>query len=225
MATRDPNDRTKAGPAASKGGRGGQTDSGGFRANGVDSDLGGFGGSRAVAGKTEGGNGPLGPLGGGSAVTEEYEPGSVPNFPDANAAAVVDMLSQAIPGVGATSAVYKGGKLLDGEDATFGPLGDMLGADTGPQAGFNRDRGKGASSFNPDDPRGETASDERAIPGRSFGAGTEALTGDSEDDGLGAGAEALFSDVTLQDRKKPRPVGKNASDDYMGFGTKMLLGA
>lgn len=96
---------------------------------------------------------PNAPPGGGTFTSNTYSPGAVGNFPDANAAAVADMLSNAIPGVGALNTAYKGANAVaNGKDplssSSFGPLGDALGADAGPQRGWAPDRNHGqVSSF------------------------------------------------------------------------------
>lgn len=151
---------------------------------------------------------------GGSATSWEAEPGSVQNYPNADSLTVFEkVFAPLAPGVGAGLAAAEAGKLLDDDDSTnFGDGKTVLGGDPGPQSGWQRDRGKGASSFNPNDPRG---TDSREIPGTSYGAGTQALTGDS-DETVGAGTDMLFSDVTLRDRRKAK--------NY-GAGTEMVLGA
>lgn len=188
-------DPSGAGPAATQGG--------------------GVKGGYSTSSKATDGSGlATSPLGGGTTTSWNYSPGAVQNFPDANAAAVADQLSSAIPGVGAANSVYKGGKMLAGEDSTFGPLGDMLGADAGPQKGWQPDRTRGEPA-NPNDPRGASP-DEREIPGRSFGAGTLALTGDDAGGDVTPGPGGDYSDdVMLKDRRRPR----------VGAGTQMLLGA
>lgn len=127
--------------------------------------------------------------GGGTTTQYGYVPGAVPNFPNANAAAVLDQLSGALPGVGTANSVYKGAKAVMGEDSTFGPLGDMLGADTGPQAGYQPDRDRNTN--------GGPASD-----GGMLTPASRAIVGD-DDGALGAGAAAVtgddYSDVSLQD--------------------------
>jgi hypothetical protein len=90
---------------------------------------------------------PPGP-GGGTYTSWSNSPGAVENHPDANAAAVADMLSNAVPGVGALNTTYKAGKLATGDGDlsanNFGPLGDALGANAGPQRGWAPDRSHGA---------------------------------------------------------------------------------
>lgn len=152
------------------------------------------------------------PPAGGSATTYTPEPGVVDNYPYANAAAIADLAASALPG-GLANAVP--GIVGDIEDPTkphAGALGQMLGADYGPRVGYQRDRSRGAGSYNPNDPRGADP-DERAIAGSRIGAGTEALTGDDSDVTVDENT-GPFSDVTLQDRRKPRT----------GAGTQMLLG-
>lgn len=151
-----------------------------------------------------------------------YTPGAVGNYPDANAAAVVDTLLGAVPGYGATDTLYKGGKLLSGDADLNGPVsgmfGDMFGAEYGEQAGWSPDRYRGQDSLTGIGGSGgavNSADDERVIAGQSYGAGTQALTGDSDTD-TGAGTGALYSDVMLQDRRKPRT-------DNMGAGSRMAL--
>lgn len=128
-------------------------------------------------------------LGGGTTTQQAYTPGAVPNFPDANTAAVVDQLSNAIPGVGLSNSVYKAGKLVAGEDTTFGPLGDALGADTGVQSGWQPDRTRGMDGGPQNDGQPSLAPASRAIVGDdSATPGSDALLGGGD-----------FSDVSLQD--------------------------
>lgn len=162
---------------------------------------------------TRTGSGP----GGGTTTSPNYTPGAVENHPDANLAAVADMLSSALPGMGLTNTAYKAEKALtDDSDPlsanNMGPIGDAFGGDAGPQKGWQPDRTRDMNGG----PQSDTV-DDREIPGQAYGAGTQALTGDSEDDSvIGAGTDALFSDVTLADRRKPRP--------QYGAGTQMVLG-
>jgi hypothetical protein len=165
-----------------------------------------------TAGTTAAKPAPAGPPGGGSATTNTYEPGAVPNYPDADLATVVDVLASALPGGLANAAPGILASIEDPSKPHPGALGQMLGANPGPQKGFARDRSRGAGSFSPNDPRGDSP-DERAIAGSRIGAGTEALTGDDSGDTVDENT-GPFSDVTLQDRRKPR----------MGAGTQMLLG-
>lgn len=187
-------DRSKTSPA------GGDRSSGGSRqtANGIqngNSDATNStaaqhtGVDRPSARTDAGGSNPFAGPGGGTTTQYGYVPGAVPNFPNANAAAVLDQLSGAIPGVGTANSVYKGAKAVMGEDSTFGPLGDMLGADTGPQAGYQPDRDRNTN--------GGPASD-----GGMLTPASRAIVGD-DDGALGAGAAAVtgddYSDVSLQD--------------------------
>jgi hypothetical protein len=127
----------------------------GVNALGTSTSSTGHGPSKGDAGgddTTWGSDGNLIP-GGGTFTSNTYSPGAVGNFPDANAAAVADMLSNAIPGVGALNTAYKGANAVaNGKDplsaGSFGPLGDALGADAGPQRGWAPDRNHGnVSSF------------------------------------------------------------------------------
>jgi hypothetical protein len=161
------------------------------------------------SGKPTEGGGP----GGGTTTSWNQSPGATGNFPDANAAAVVDMLSSAIPGVGLANSVYKGGKLLNGGGlsaaGSMGPIGDMFGGDPGKQRGYQPDRFKGKASLsNVGDPG--SASGEREIMGRSIAASQSqsqnVLTGD------GTGVPQVgddWADVQLLDRRKPRQMLDN----------------
>lgn len=155
----------------------------------------------------------------GTTVQPNYTPGAVGAYPDANAAAVADMLSSAIPGLGLTNSVYKGAKALAGEAdplsaSNMGPLGDLLGGDPGPQRGYQPDKFKGQANLSGiGDPGSASGSDPREIAGRAYGAGTLALTGDPTDATDGGTGGEYSDEIMLRDRRKPK----------LGAGTQMLL--
>lgn len=134
-------------------------------------------------------------IGGGTTVSPNYTPGAVENRPYANPAAVADLLSNAIPGVGLSNSTYKAAKLLSGDDTTFGPLGDMLGADEGPQQGWQPDRTRGMN--------GGPQNDERDIPGRSYGSNVARMVGDLQTDPVTGETTDYRDDVMLADRRRP----------------------
>jgi hypothetical protein len=166
-----------------------------------------MGNKNALGGKkTEGG------VGGGTTTTPYYTPGGVPNFPEADALTVFEkIVAPMIPGLGgAIGAVTAGKMVADGDTATT----TVFGGDPGPQKGWQPDRFKGQANMSGVGDPG-SASGEQSIPGKPYGAGTIALTGD-EDEPTGAGTEQIYSDVTLRDRRKPKKVGA---------GTEIVLGA
>lgn len=133
---------------------------------------------------------------GGTSTTDQYVPGAVENHPYANAAAVADMLTGAVPIAGALSTAYKGAKALTGEDATFGPLGDALGADAGPQRGWQPDRTRQMTG-------GPGGTDPREIPGRSYGAAVASMVGDLVTDPVTGEVTDYSDEITLRDRRRP----------------------
>jgi|GEM_PF-7012136 len=159
-------------------------------------------------------------VGGGTTTSPIYTPGSVPNFPDADALTVLEKIAlpaalSAIPGANAALSAATAAKAYSEGD--IGKMTTLFGGDPGKQRGYQPDRFKGSANTggigDPGSAGGQTA-DERSIAGRSYGAGTQALVGDS--DSIPAGPGGDWSDVTLQDRRKPR---------QLGAGTQMLLGA
>lgn len=103
--------------------------------------------------------------------------------------------------VGAGESALDGGKFGDSYDGgAIGRLIDgMRGVQPGPVTGFTGSRvssstnSRGGELSSVDDPR---------LADRASAAATNALTGDAPT--VGAGTDALFSDVALTDRRKPR---------------------
>jgi len=167
-----------------------------------------LGGSTSSTGKRTEGTGSDRPKGGGTTVQKQYVPGSVPNFPDAD------------PLTNLGKAVLFGPTGPIGTATTLGRIfGQGIGlgdaspfTDVGVQDGWQPDRDRNLD--------GSPAVDEpRALPGIR-GAGTAALTGDIEEDSPPTstpGTDAVYSDVMLQDKRKPYPPAVSA-------GTRMMLG-
>lgn len=154
-------------------------------------------------------NGP----GGGTTTQWAQSPGATPNYPDASNPLGNLLEGAAIGPTGAAAAAIAQGtginKALGRDDNPF--------TDTGPQKGWQPDKYRGSASIGGiggDGGAVNSGDDEREIAGAPLGAGTLALTGDTPESG--AGTDALYSDVTLRDRRKPRP--------DMGAGTLMALG-
>jgi hypothetical protein len=164
----------------------------------------------------------MGPLG-GTTTQETYTPGAVQNFPDAESPLtnLVEgaMLSPTGP-VGIAGAVARSvytGVTDDADPFSDGKQTSPF-SNTGPQRGFQPDRYRGEASLGGlggDGGAVNSGDDEREIAGQRFGAGTMALTGDSETpiDG-GDGSGEYSDDIMLRDRRKPK----------VGAGTQMLLG-
>jgi hypothetical protein len=130
---------------------------------------------------------------GGSAVTKNYEPGAVPNKPHSNPLTEIGKAALIGP-LGMAAAVVKG--------ALVGKAPDPF--DDSEQEGWARDRSRGWGSYSPNDPRGNSAEEEREIAGRPLRAERE----DSADDQTGATSgdpvgTDIYSDVMLKDRRKP----------------------
>jgi hypothetical protein len=174
-----------------------------------------LGNTKALGGK--------GTAGGGTTATDTYTPGAVGNFPDAESPltnlAEGALLSPTGP-VGIIGAVARGaytGITGDADPYTEGKQTSPF-SNTGPQRGYQPDRYRGEASLGGlggDGGAVNSGDDEREIAGQRFGAGTMALTGDSETpiDG-GDGSGGYSDDIMLRDRRKPK----------VGAGTQMLLG-
>jgi hypothetical protein len=154
-----------------------------------------------------------GGVGGGTTTTPNYVPGAVPNFPEADIPTVLEkIVAPMIPGLGGAIGAVTAGKMVTDDDLSKPTT--LFGGDPGPQKGWQPDRFKGQANMSGVGDPG-SASGEQSIPGKPYGAGTIALTGD-EDEPTGAGTEQIYSDVTLRDRRKPKKVGA---------GTEIVLGA
>jgi hypothetical protein len=147
--------------------------------------------------------------GGGTTVSDQYTPGAVPNHPFANAPQIIGTLVDAIPGIGMLNSMPDVESGIENPKAVpqGGAVGRLLGADPGPQRGWQPDRYKGQANLTGIGDPGSASGVQREIAGTPLGAGTIALTGDSSDETdaeSGGAGTSLYSDVTLRDRRKPR---------------------
>jgi hypothetical protein len=161
----------------------------------------GFGGgqtaaSKALSGKTINKQ-PNRPVSGGTSVTYGYTPGAVPNIPDPSAGQVVSGLMMAPAGpLGVLGAIAgmatadQSGRTLAGQ-----AVDSATGSTPGKQEGWQPDRDRNNTG-------GPSGSDS-VVPAT---AALRALTGDvpTAATATDGGPDQNFSDVTLQDRRRPR---------------------
>jgi hypothetical protein len=172
---------------------------------------GGLGGSQKVGPSTPGGGHASDGPGGGTTTRYDYTPGAVPNYPDAQNPLRNLLEATAIGPLGpvSTATMLANGfaKALNGDDFSESPF-----TDTGPQGGWQPDRDRNMNGG----PAGDD--DDRTIMGKSYGAGTEALTSDNQDTPSGGSNNSGddYSDVQLQDRRKPKIPN-------LGAGARMAL--
>jgi hypothetical protein len=143
---------------------------------------------------------------GGTTAQAAPSPGSVPVLDSDLPDTLTNIGKAAILGPLGTAASVLEGVTVDGQAPD--PF-------KGEQVGYQPDRFKGRANLDgvgdPGSASGLSAS-ERELTGQRFGAGTEALVGDPEE---APAPVSEFSDVVLQDRRKPK----------LGAGTAMLMSA
>jgi hypothetical protein len=144
------------------------------------------------------------PLIGGTTVRRNYVPGAVPNIPDPSAGQVISSLAMAPTGPLGVLGAIAGVATSDEYGRTL--LGQAIDENTGGLPGLR-------DGWQPDR--------DRNLDGGPSGDGVmldqpDIPTGDGESDPGGAGTKALYSDVLLQDRRKPR-------NDSIPAGTRMAL--
>ncbi|GAB2178702.1 hypothetical protein [Dongia sp. agr-C8] len=139
---------------------------------------------------------PDGSPGGGTSTTWQQTPGAVPNFPDANPAE--ELAKAAVIGPLGMAAKVAWGAVTGEDPSPFDP---------GQQRGWQPDRHKGKANMTGIGDPGSASGlspGERAIPGSPYSRDAVALIGDDLAGNPYMPPSGDFSDVMMQDRRRPR---------------------